>query len=49
MIEEEVPDYRDRHFYLSGPQSMINGFEKTLHAMGVGRTHINKDFFPGFT
>jgi ferredoxin-NADP reductase len=48
MIEREVPDYRERDFYLSGPNSMIIAFEQTLHAMGIGRSQIKKDFFPGF-
>jgi len=48
MIEKEIPDYRDRHFFLSGPHSMIIAFEQTLHDMGIGRSQIKKDFFPGF-
>ena len=48
MIEKEIPDYLEREFYLSGPRSMIIAFEKTLYAMGVSRTQIRKDFFPGF-
>ncbi len=48
MIEHEVPDYRDRIFYLSGPDAMITAFEKTLRTMGIRRRRIKKDYFPGF-
>jgi ferredoxin-NADP reductase/Na+-translocating ferredoxin:NAD+ oxidoreductase RnfD subunit len=48
MIRTHVPDYSDRHFYLSGPRGMVVAFEKTLLGMGVRRLQIKKDFFPGF-
>lgn len=47
-IAREVPDWRDRVFYLSGPHSMVTAFERTLVAMGVSRRNIKTDFFPGF-
>jgi ferredoxin-NADP reductase/Na+-translocating ferredoxin:NAD+ oxidoreductase RnfD subunit len=48
MIAEEVPDYRERIFYVSGPQAMVNAFEATLKRMGVSADQIKIDFFPGF-
>ncbi len=47
-ITEQVPDYKDRIFYLSGPRSMVVGFEKLLESMGVKESNIKTDFFPGF-
>ena len=47
-IVREVPDYRDRMYYLSGPHTMVSAFEKTLRDMGVPRRKIKVDFFPGF-
>ncbi len=47
-IQEEVPDYQNRIFYLSGPQAMVKAFDKTLKEMGIPPRHIKKDFFPGF-
>ncbi|MBY0472892.1 hypothetical protein K2Q00_01225 [Patescibacteria group bacterium] len=44
----EVPDYKDRVFYISGPRSMVVAFEKTLKELGVHRRNIKIDFFPGF-
>jgi ferredoxin-NADP reductase len=47
-IAREVPDYRERMFYISGPRGMVDAFKKTLTGMGVSRFKIKTDFFPGF-
>jgi glycine betaine catabolism B len=49
MIDECVPDYRERVFYISGPQAMVSATCATLRAMGVPRRRIKTDFFPGLT
>lgn len=48
-IEKEVPNFKKRTFYISGPQLMVQGFEKTLREMGVSRNQIKTDFFPGYS
>lgn len=48
MIAEEIPDFKERTFYLSGPHAMVKAFEDILLWMGVKRWHIKKDHFPGF-
>ncbi len=48
MIAEEVPDYLERVFYLSGPQGMVRAYEEILTGMGVPEKQIKTDFFPGF-
>lgn len=48
MIIQEVPDFMERIFYLSGPHAMVTGFEEVLKNMGVNKSKIKKDFFPGF-
>lgn len=48
MIQREVPDYKERVYYLSGPHAMVTGYEKTLQEMGIKNNQIKKDFFPGF-
>lgn len=48
VIQEEAPDYLERTFYISGPHAMVSAFEKTLKRMGVKRSNIKKDYFPGF-
>ena len=48
MVKQEVPDYLERIFYLSGPRGLVTGFENVLKQMGVGKSHIKTDFFPGY-
>ncbi len=48
LIAKEIPDYKERTFYISGPHGMVDSFTKTLRDMGVSRWKIKTDFFPGF-
>lgn len=48
IIQKNIPDWRERFFYLSGPHAMVVGFETTLRQMGLPASLIKKDFFPGF-
>lgn len=48
MIIRNVPDFQDRTFYISGPSKMVEIFEDTLVKMGVKKSAIVTDFFPGF-
>lgn len=48
MIQKEIPDWKERYFYLSGSHPMVSGFEEELKEMGVEKSHIKKDFFPGY-
>lgn len=48
MIAQDVPDYKERIFYISGPQSMVTAFKNILTKMGVQKKSIRTDFFPGF-
>jgi ferredoxin-NADP reductase len=47
MLERRVPDYQQRHWYLSGPPPMVNAYTVLLRSAGVPSRHITKDFFPG--
>ena len=47
-ILRETPDYKQRIFFISGPNAMVKAFESTLTHMGVPKRHIKTDFFPGF-
>lgn len=47
-IAREMPDYRERTFYISGPQGMVTSFKDMLRGMGVPRWRIKTDYFPGF-
>ena len=48
LIKTEVPDYRDRLFYLSGPHTMVKAMEAALKDLGVTKRNIKTDFFPGY-
>ena len=48
MIAKTVPDYRERTFYLSGPRSLVVGFQEVLRKIGIPKSRIKSDFFPGF-
>lgn len=47
-IREEVPDYKERFFYISGPPSMVSAFETNLKKIEIKKNHIKTDYFPGF-
>src|SRR6202049_2781662 len=48
LIQREVPDYKERVFYISGPRAMVVRFRRILKELGVARSRIKEDFFPGF-
>jgi ferredoxin-NADP reductase len=48
LVRAAIPDYRERTFYISGPQAMVKALRHTLQRMGVRRSRIKVDFFPGF-
>jgi ferredoxin-NADP reductase len=48
MLAKRIPDFRERTFYVSGPQTMVAAVQKTLAAARLAPSQIKKDFFPGF-
>jgi ferredoxin-NADP reductase len=48
LVRLAVPDYLERTFYISGPQAMVKALRQKLLAMGVRRSKIKVDYFPGF-
>jgi glycine betaine catabolism B len=48
LIKREMPDFRERIFYISGPRAMVLRFQKVLDELGIAKTRIKTDFFPGF-
>lgn len=47
-IRQEIPDFKERIFYISGPLSMITSFKSVLEKLGVPLNQIKTDYFPGF-
>ena len=48
MIVREVPDYKERTFYISGPRGMVLAFSSALKGLGVHSSRVKIDYFPGF-
>jgi len=48
MIIEEIPDYRERLFFVCGPPMATKSMETILHDLGVPRDRIHRDYFPGY-
>jgi ferredoxin-NADP reductase len=49
LIKEKIGDIKTPTFYVSGPEPMVEAFEKQLTEMGVPDNHQKQDFFPGYT
>jgi ferredoxin-NADP reductase len=47
-LMRELPDWRERIFYISGTHGMVTDFRKALRDLGIPQSHIKTDFFPGF-
>lgn len=48
MIAKDIPDYKDRIFYISGPHAMVDAYEDLLKQMGIKSSNIVIDYFPGY-
>ncbi len=48
ILEKHISDLKERKFYLSGPNAMVESYDQLIRSMGVGRGKIVKDYFPGF-
>lgn len=48
MIKDHVADCDKRRFYLSGPNSMVQGYKELLNKMGIKNSQIKTDYFPGY-
>lgn len=48
-IKELIPDLQKPIFYISGPEPMVQAFEKMLASMSIPDEHIKRDYFPGYS
>jgi glycine betaine catabolism B len=49
LIAYEIPDFKDRKFYISGPHTMVAGVEDLLKKqLQLDNSQVITDFFPGF-
>jgi ferredoxin-NADP reductase/Na+-translocating ferredoxin:NAD+ oxidoreductase RnfD subunit len=49
LVRAAIPDYLERTFYISGPRAMVKALQGRLRRMGVRRSRIKVDYFPGFS
>lgn len=47
-LNQLIPDYNERIFYISGPNNMVDGTKHYLRQLGVHRRHIKTDHFSGY-
>ncbi|MDB4940436.1 MAG: oxidoreductase [Candidatus Doudnabacteria bacterium] len=47
MISKEIPDFKERKFYISGSHQMVSAIKEELSQIGVSYKNIKTDFFPG--
>jgi len=45
---QQITDYKQRLFCLSGPHNMVKSFEQILKELGIPKSQIIVDFFPGY-
>ena len=47
MIERQIPDYRERLFYVSGSAEFVHSVRQALHDLGVKDEQVTTDYFSG--
>ena len=47
-MAREIPDYRERTFYISGSHGAVTAFEGVLKQLKIPKRQIVTDYFPGF-
>ena len=47
LLEAQIPDHKERDWYISGPQGMVAMYKKLALSQGIHRTRIHTDYFPG--
>jgi len=48
MIRQEIPDWRERVFFVSGPPVMVKALTAMLREMGLPENRIRSESFPGY-
>lgn len=50
LVREQVPDWRERHFYVSGPPGMTRALSGMLaQEVAVAEDHLTVEYFPGYS
>lgn len=48
IIRSTINDLRYTIYYISGPEPMVEAFEKMLYDMGIPKDNVKRDYFPGY-
>lgn len=48
LITQKIPDYEERIFYISGPQTLVTNYKILLKRLNIPDDQIITDYFPGF-
>ncbi|APH39103.1 ferredoxin--NADP reductase [Methanohalophilus halophilus] len=48
MILREIPDYRERTFYICGPPPMVEAVKEILYQMNVDKSKVKYELFTGY-
>lgn len=48
MVIQEIPDYKERMFYLCGPPAMVQSMDSILKELGVPKEQIKKEVYTGY-
>lgn len=48
LIKNKITDWDSRTFYISGPEPMVEAYQKMLKQTGIKDAGIKTDFFPGY-
>lgn len=47
-VRKATPDLKKPTFYVSGPEPMVEAFEKMLQGIGAPDNRVKRDYFPGY-
>jgi ferredoxin-NADP reductase len=48
LISEEIPDYGERIFYVSGPSALVNDIVQALKILNIPDAMVRTEQFPGY-
>lgn len=48
-IQSLTSNFQAPTYYISGPEPMVEAFEKMLYELGVPKEQVKRDYFPGYT
>jgi glycine betaine catabolism B len=48
MVRQDIPDWKDRTFFVSGPEPMVLNYENMLKKMGLPGAQVRRDYFEGY-